>query len=170
MNPIDFTFSDTIAGYVTQSDPNQGTFSLKTPGGTEFQAKLTSATFAEFARNLGEPYADAMGQLNQLLTPGQYMFAYGIFYPEGGDNKFEAKHLVFPGRKPGDYVFEKQDWWINQCRQLGDFYLRAQFEGGPIDYNNYRTNLTLEGNKPPDRLRRGRFAGVVASRGSGRPR
>src|SRR5437763_913815 len=149
MNPIDFTFSDTIAGYVTQSDPNQGTFSLKTPGGTEFQAKLTPATFAEYTRNLGEPYADAMAQLKQSLAPGQYVFAYGIFYPEGGDNKFEAKHLVFPGRKPGEYVFEKQDWWINQCRQLGDFYLRAQFEGGPVDYNNYRTNLTLEGNKLP---------------------
>src|SRR5438876_4924438 len=149
MNPIDFTFSDTIAGYVTAADPNHGTFSLKTPGGTEFQAKLTTATFAEFVRNLGEPYADATGQVKELLTPGQYVFAYGIFYPEGGDNKFEAKHLVFPGRKPGEYVFEKQDWWINQCRQLGDFYLRAQFEGGPVDYNNYRTNLTLEGNKLP---------------------
>src|SRR5437868_230880 len=91
----------------------------------------------------------AISNWRLALAAGQYVFAYGIFYPEGGDNKFEAKHLVFPGRKPGDYVFEKQDWWINQCRQLGDFYLRAQFEGGPVDYNNYRTNLTLEGNKLP---------------------
>src|SRR5437667_7353199 len=74
MNPIDFTFSDTIAGYVTAADPNHGTFSLKTPGGTEFQAKLTTATFAEFVRNLGEPYADATGQVKELLTPGQYVF------------------------------------------------------------------------------------------------
>src|SRR5579871_1030664 len=147
MNEINFTFSDTIAGYVTASDPGQGTFSLKTPGGKEFQGKLTAATFAEFTRNLGESYSDATGQMRDLLKPGAYVFAYGIYYPEGGDYKFEAKHLVFSGHKPGEYVFEKQDWWINQVRQLGDFYIRAQFEGGEIDFNKYRTNLFLDGRK-----------------------
>jgi hypothetical protein len=147
MNNIDFVFSDTIAGYVTRSDPAKGTFTLRTPGGREFEGSLTSVTFAEFVRNLGEPYQDATGQMREMLKPDQYVFAYGIFYPEGGDNKFEAKHLVFPGRKPGEYVFEKQDWWINQVREIGDFYIRSQFEGGEVDYSKYRTNLFLDGSK-----------------------
>src|SRR5689334_3258153 len=134
MNRIDFPFSDTIAGYVTASDANAGTFTLRTPGGSEFQAKMGASAYAEFVRNLGDSYQDASGQMRELLQPNQYVFAYGIYYPEGSELKFEAKHLVFPGRKPGDYVFEKQDWWINQIRQIGDFYIRAQFEGGEIDY------------------------------------
>jgi mannose/cellobiose epimerase-like protein (N-acyl-D-glucosamine 2-epimerase family) len=149
MNRIDFTFSDLIAGYVTQSDPSNGTFTLRTPGGSEFSGKLTAVTYAEFVRNLGESYQDATGQMRELLRPDQYVFAYGIFYPEGGDHKFEAKHLVFPGRKPGEYVFERQDWWINQIREVADFYIRAQFEDGEIDYSKYRTNLFLDGRKMP---------------------
>jgi mannose/cellobiose epimerase-like protein (N-acyl-D-glucosamine 2-epimerase family) len=147
MNKIDFTFSDTIAGYVLSADPKTGVFRLKTPGGSEFQAKLTPATFAEFARNLGEPYRDATGQMQTLLTPGQYVFAYGIFYPEGDTHKFEAKHLVFSGRESGEFGFEKPDWWPNQARELGDFYLHAQFPDGKIDFNAYRTNLFLDGRK-----------------------
>ncbi|MDX1934974.1 MAG: AGE family epimerase/isomerase [Capsulimonadales bacterium] len=147
MNQIDFTFSDTIAGYVTAADLSQGTFRLKTPGDKEFEAKLTSSTFGEYVRNLGENYQDAMGQLSEALSVGNYVFAYGIYYPEGGDYKFEVKHLVFAGKKAGDFVFEKQDWWINQVRELADFYINSQFEGGPIDYTKYRTQLYLDGSK-----------------------
>jgi mannose/cellobiose epimerase-like protein (N-acyl-D-glucosamine 2-epimerase family) len=148
MNDINFIFSDTIAGYVTSADQSKGVFTVKTPGGSEFQAKLTPVTYAEYVRNLGDSYADATGQMWDRLTEGQYVFAYGIYYPEGGDHKFEVKHLVFPGRAPGDYIFEKQDWWVNQVREIADFYINAQF-GGPdtIDYNNYRTNLFLNGDK-----------------------
>ena len=147
MNTIDFSFSDTIAGYITAADVEKGTFSLKTPGGSEFSGKLTSATFSEFVRNLGQPYSDASGKLKELLVPGQYLFAYGVYYPEGDGHPFEAKHLVFPGRAPEEYVFEKQDWWINQVREIADFYINAQFEGGKVDYNKYRTNLYLDGSK-----------------------
>ncbi len=149
MNQINWPFSDTIAGYITAADVDKGTFSLKTPGGTEFSGKLTSATFGEFVRNLGESYKDAMGPLKETLVPGNYMFAYGVFYPEGGDFNFEAKHLVFPGNKPENFCFEKQDWWIEQARRVADFYIAAQFEGGAIDFNKYRTNLYLDGDKLP---------------------
>jgi len=147
MNQIDFTFSDTIAGYVTSVDLANGVFSLKTPGDKVFEVKLTSATFGEFIRNLSTSYQDAMGQLSTVLVPGNYVFAYGIYYPEDGDYKFEVKHLVFAGKKPGDFVFEKADWWVNQVRELGDFYIKAQFEGGEIDYSKYRTQLYLDGSK-----------------------
>ncbi len=147
MNDINFIFSDTIAGYITAADAEQGTFTIKTPGDKEFSGKLTSATFYEYVRNLGESYKDASGQLKELLVPGNYVFAYGLYYPEGGDHKFEAKHLVFPGTKPGNFVFEKQDWWIEQVKHIADFYIKAQFDGGEIDYSKYRTSLFLDGAK-----------------------
>ena len=40
---------------------------------------------------------------------------------------FEAQFLVYVGRKPGEYVFERPDWWIKQIGALAEFYLRAQF-------------------------------------------
>src|SRR5689334_19920718 len=98
MNQIDFTFSDLLAGRITRSDPGARTFTLKTPGGSEFDVKVTEATYAEGPRNLGDGWVDGSDQMNRL-TPGLFCFAYGIFYPEGGDHKFEAKHLVFPTRE-----------------------------------------------------------------------
>ena len=71
MNQINWPFSDTIAGYITAADVDKGTFSLKTPGGTEFSGKLTPSTFGEFVRNLGEGYKDAMGPLKDINGAGQ---------------------------------------------------------------------------------------------------
>jgi mannose/cellobiose epimerase-like protein (N-acyl-D-glucosamine 2-epimerase family) len=150
MNRIDFTFSDTIAGYVTEANPEQGTFSLKTTDGREFHASLTSTSYAELVRNLEEPYADCTAQLKQMLTPGRYLFAYGIFYPTLDSYRFDAKHLVLLGRDKDEYRFEAPDWWTNQVRALGDFYLRAQFPDGNIDYRNYRTSLSVTGAQKGD--------------------
>jgi mannose/cellobiose epimerase-like protein (N-acyl-D-glucosamine 2-epimerase family) len=145
MDKLSFSFSDTIAGYVTNFDPDRGAFGLKTSDGRDFSVALTTTTYAELVRNLGAPYADCTAQLAQMLVPDRYLFAYGIFYPEGGGHQLEAKHLVLLGRTEKDYRFETPDWWIDQLRSLGDFFLRAQFEGGEIDYRNYRTSLSLSG-------------------------
>lgn len=147
MQNLTFTFSDLITGYVTQFDTTTDTFGLKTSDGRTFQVALTNTTFAELVRNLGEPYHDASGQMREMLTPGRFLFAYGVFYPAAEGHKFEAKHLVFSGVTENDFRFEKQDWWIKQVRQLADFYLKAQFGDGPIDFDNYRTNLQLVGSK-----------------------
>ncbi|AFY71687.1 hypothetical protein Pse7367_3450 [Thalassoporum mexicanum PCC 7367] len=150
MNNIDFSFSDTIAGYVTSFDSDAGVFGLKTSDGREYQAKLTPTTYAKLARNLGEPWQDCTGQLHSMLTPGRFMYTYGPFYYEGGGYKYEAKEITFVGRKQEEYNFEKQNWWINQIHQLGDFYLRAQFQGEEVDYRNYRTALSVTGAKKGD--------------------
>ncbi len=150
MNKVDFSFSDTIAGYVTHYDQTKAVFGLKTSDGREFQAKLTDTTYAELARNLGEPYQDCTGNIGSMLVPGRYMYAYGVFYAEQGDHKFEAKRIIFNGRKENEYSFEKQNWWINQIRELGDFYLLAQFQGKPVDYRDYRTTLAITGEKRGD--------------------
>jgi anti-anti-sigma factor len=82
-----------------------------------------------------------------MLVANRYLFVYGIFYPEANQYKFEAKHIVFVGRTETEYLFEKRDWWVNQVRELANFYLKSQFEDGEIDYRQYRTGLGLTGAK-----------------------
>lgn len=150
MNNIDFSFSDLIAGYVTKFDSQQGDFgifSLKTSDGRRFEVALTEDTYAELVRNLGEPYHDCTSEIQAMLVPERYLYAYGIFYPQGDQHQFEVHHLVFLGKEEDEYLFEKPDWWINQLRSLADFYLRAQFHEDDIDYENYRTQLGLSGTK-----------------------
>jgi anti-anti-sigma factor len=145
-----FTFADTIAGYVTDFDPDNDIFGLRTSDGREFQVKITATAYAELVHNLEEAYQDASGQMRDMLVPGRFLYVYGIFFPEGDGFKFEAKHIVFLGRTEGDYLFEKPDWWVNQIRSLADWWLRAQWEGGAIDYRNYRTRVALDGVKVGD--------------------
>jgi anti-anti-sigma factor len=150
MNNINFSFSDMLAGYVTDFDPHQGafgTFGLKTSDGRNFKICLTSTTYSQLVRNLEEPYYDCTSQMAAMLVPNRYIFVYGIFYFEAEQHKFEAKQIVFLGRKENEYLFEKQDWWVKQIQSLANFYLKAQFEDGEIDYRNYRTGIGLVGSK-----------------------
>jgi mannose/cellobiose epimerase-like protein (N-acyl-D-glucosamine 2-epimerase family) len=151
MNELRFTFSDTIAGYVTSFDEGNKRFVIKTTDGREFAVDLTDTMSAELVRNLEEPYADASPLVNQMLVPGRYLFAYGVFYPQGGAHVFEAKRLIFVGRKEDQYQFEKQDWWVKQVASLGNSYLKWQFGTNDVDYRIYRTILNLAGEKKGDR-------------------
>ncbi len=153
MNAIEFPFSDTIAGSVTSFDQHSDGFGMRTSGGKEFEVRLKGNTYARLIRNLGEPYADCTGDMRAMLQPGRTLFVYGVFYPEGGGYTFEAEFIVFVGRTPDEYAFERQDWWIRQVKELGDFFLAAQFQGREIDYADYRTTITLTGEKPKDHYR-----------------
>ena len=140
---VDFTFSDLIAGYVTQYDGNSDTFGLKTSDGREFEVKISPMAYAKLIQNFDEGYPDATASMRSMLLPGRYLFTYGVFYPD--KDIFDAKQIVFAGRQKTDYVFEKQDWWIKQVNALGKFYLKAQFGDGDYDYRRYRTTLNLSG-------------------------
>ncbi|MBK6429909.1 MAG: AGE family epimerase/isomerase [Anaerolineae bacterium] len=153
MDKLKFTFSDTIAGYVTQYDRSLDTYSVRTSGGVTYDIKLKSNTYALLTRNLGDPYQDCTGQMRDMLVAERHVFTYGIFYPQGDGYIFEAQFLVFPGRRAGEFVFERQDWWVQQIGELGKFYARAQFGDAPVDYKDYRTNITLTGEKASDRYR-----------------
>ncbi|MDX1929749.1 MAG: hypothetical protein SFV81_24700 [Pirellulaceae bacterium] len=146
MNEMSFSVSDLIAGYVTSYDAANQAFGLRTTDGRAFEVVLTPTVYAEVVQNLGETFHNATDRLAQLLTEGRYLYVYGIFYPEA-KTSFEAKHILLMGENAKDFRFEEQDWWINQICQLGDFYLNAEFGNGPIDFNNYRTNLALNGEK-----------------------
>lgn len=145
--------SDTIAGYVTFFDRERDVYGVKTPGGTEFEIKLKSNTYALMTRNLGNPWADATGRMRDMLTPGRFVFTYGVFYAQGDAQVYEAQYLTFVGAKADEWSFEKQDWWVNQIREIGEFYLNAQFPSGNIDYRDYRTTITLNGKKEKDNYR-----------------
>ncbi|HJZ57236.1 MAG TPA: AGE family epimerase/isomerase [Gemmataceae bacterium] len=153
MEQITFSFSDTIAGYVTHLDRERRVYGIRTSDGRDFRVQLKPNTYAQMIRNLDEPYLDCTAQMHDLLVPGRYLFTYGVFYPQGGTHVFEAQFLVFVGPRPDEYLFEKPDWWVRQIRSLGDFYLKAQFGAGPVDYANYRTVIKLTGEKPTDNYR-----------------
>src|SRR3712207_231897 len=101
-------------------------------------------------RNFGEAYLDCTGQLRDMLVPDRYLFTYGIFYPEGGNLRYESKAVIFAALRGAEYVFEQPDWWINEARAIADFYLRGQFPDGNYDWRNYRTKLSLSGTHTPD--------------------
>jgi mannose/cellobiose epimerase-like protein (N-acyl-D-glucosamine 2-epimerase family) len=153
INNLPIVFSDTVAGYVTSFDGDKGVYTVRTPGGQEVEIKLKGNTYAQLMRNLGDPYLDATGQMQSMLTPGRYVFTYGTFYPEARGNVFEAQFLVFVGRRQNEYFFERQDWWITQVEEIADFYVRAQFGDSEIDYRNYRTTLNLAGERAKDNFR-----------------
>ncbi|MEL7586395.1 MAG: AGE family epimerase/isomerase [Prolixibacteraceae bacterium] len=154
---INFTFSDTIAGYVTDFKLKDRRFSLNTSDGREFRICLSDNCYARYARNLNEGYQDATGDISKLLAlPRQMVFAYGTFYPGQDQSQlvFQAQWLVFPGKGPGVYRHEEPNWWINQIDSIAKSYLAWQFNypSAPIDYSEYRTMLHLGGAKQGDYL------------------
>ena len=140
---IDFAFSDLIAGYVTYFDQEKDSFGIKTSDGREYDCNLSEMTYAKLIQNLDEAYPDATGIMRSMLTTGRYIFTYGVFYPDS--IAFAAKQIIFVGRKTEDYLFEKQNWWIDQVHSLANFYYKAQFGQEKPDYRNYRTSISLSG-------------------------
>lgn len=145
-----FEFSDTIGGICQSYDANSRTGIIKSFAGDEVQFKLSANVYARLVRNLEEPYRDCTGQLDKLLREGQLVFIYGIYYPDESGTHFEASYLDFPGNKPNNFRFEESDWWVNQARSIADFYIKAEFPNGEIDYRQYRTRLTLDGVRKKD--------------------
>jgi len=143
---LGFAFSDTVAGYVTGVDADRNGFRVATSDGREFQIRFSGSCYGELARNLGESYIDCTGQMRDMLQVGRFLYSYGVFYPDV-PMALEAEHLVFVGRGPTEFVFERPDYWVRQIQELGNFYFRAQFGDGPVDYRNYRTSLDLYGRK-----------------------
>jgi len=141
-----FEFSDTVAGYVTDFSFDTNVFGLQTSDGRVFKIRLASSTYAELVHNLGDSYVDCTGSMRDMLVQGRFLYAYGVFYPDD-DGALEAEHLIFVGKGETEFVFEQQDWWIKQIKQLANFYLKAQFGDDDIDWSNYCTMLDLYGHK-----------------------
>ena len=156
--PVDkmqFEFTDLIAGYVSDFNESEKCFTLTTTDKRSFPVLLTDTTFARLMRNLDEPYQDATGNLYQLLSQdGRMAFVFGIFYPQhDGQYTFEAKQIDFPERELGKFRFEESNWWANQAKSICNFFVRAQFGDGEIDYEKYRTAVSLGGKREANSFR-----------------
>ncbi|WP_263253283.1 AGE family epimerase/isomerase [Saccharopolyspora rosea] len=141
----DFTFSDTVAGYVRHRGDDWA--QLSTLDSRDVVVHLTDRTSARLVRNLGEPAADVTERIADLLVPGQLVFSHGPVYP---GPHFHCAQLTFVGEEPGHRVFDAPSWWTDQLRELARFYRRAQFGDGPVDFDRYRTGVTLHGNRVGD--------------------
>jgi hypothetical protein len=124
-NTMNFTLSDAIAGYVICYDEEKDFFVLRTTDGREYTVDLTPNTFGRVIRNLGEDYQDVTGQLADMLYPGCYLYAYGIYYPEGDGHRFEVKEIVFPGM-PGRAVPVRRSRLVDQPGPGGGQLLSAR--------------------------------------------
>jgi mannose/cellobiose epimerase-like protein (N-acyl-D-glucosamine 2-epimerase family) len=147
------TFSDTVAGYVVSYDAAERRLALETPAGHPIRVLLRANTYAWRVRNLGDPYQDCTAHIEDFLVPGRFLFARCIFYAERGEYVPEAQYLVFVGRRPAEFVFEGQEWWVTQIDAIAAFYLRAQFGAEAVDYREYRTTIKLSGEKEKDNYR-----------------
>ena len=148
-NKMQFEFTDLIAGYVSNFNQESMSFQLTTSDNRVFTVGLTDTTFARLMRNLDEPYQDATGNMYTLLAQeGRMAFVFGIFYPQNnGEYAFEAKQIDFPERELGKFRFEESDWWAKQAKSICNFFVRAQFGDGEIDYDKYRTSVSLSGKR-----------------------
>ncbi len=153
MDQINFSFSDSIAGYMAGYDKDADSFRIKTSDNREFTVTFAANAYAWIANNLNEPRQWCTEQMRGMLTPGRFLFVYGTYYYENGGFNFTAQYLLFLAPKGGEYGFEKPNWWIRQIQALGDFYLRAQFGGKEVNYDNYRTVIKVTGEKDQDNYR-----------------
>jgi len=148
MNAFDFTFSDLISGYVTSYDSGTKTIDLRTSDGRTYQARFSANTYARQTQNLNEGWIDCGDKLDELLVPGQLVFLYGTYFPEGLV-KFEINYLVFAANPGADYRYTEPGWWSTQIDSIASSYLKWQFDypRQQIDYKNYRTLINLSGGK-----------------------
>ena len=53
----------------------------------------------------------------------------------------------------GKFRFEESNWWANQAKSICNFFVRAQFGDGEIDYEKYRTAVSLGGKREVNSFR-----------------
>ncbi|GHJ39502.1 AGE family epimerase/isomerase [Streptomyces sp. TS71-3] len=142
---VPFTFSDRTAGYVVGRRGRE--VELRTLDGRLVTLHLTDVTYAHRMRNLGEPYQDATGSMDEHLRPGAFLFSYGPVYPEGGELHYQATELIFITEAGGTPPYERAGWWTSQLGRLASFYRTSQFGTGPVDFADYRTEIRAGGAK-----------------------
>ena len=143
-----FTFSDPIAGYVKRYDRNADSFTHRDERrprvhGRADRHDATPSSCATWASRTSTHRPDARHararplrvRLRDLLPGGRRRMSRG------------QAPRPSSARTPDEFVFEKPDWWVKQIAQLADFYLRAQFGDGDVDFRDYRVGIDMTGDK-----------------------
>ena len=135
-----FSFADTIAGYVKRYDRNADAFTIETSDGREFTVELTDTT----NRPAGAQPRRAVRRRDRRdarhARPGPLHLRLRGLLP-GGRRRTSTRprHLIFPGARAHDYVFEKPGL-VGQA-DLADGRLlpaRRSSPDGELDWRNYR--------------------------------
>ncbi|HET9170538.1 MAG TPA: DJ-1/PfpI family protein [Actinospica sp.] len=145
-------YSDLVTGILGARDEAAGTIALTTADGTGHVVRLDAEPRIRLLRNLDEPYSDFGAAGHAQLAPGRMAAVSGLFYPEAGGTRFDAKDILLSGTDARSHRFEESDWWIQQIEAIARFYRRAQFGDGPIDFRDYRTIIRLGGDKSGDHV------------------
>ncbi len=70
MDAINFSFSDTIAGYVVDYNKETDSFRIRTSDEREFNVKFGANAYAWIANNLKEPRQWCGDQMRSMLVAG----------------------------------------------------------------------------------------------------
>jgi len=143
---VTFSFSDTVAGYVTRQ--GRGYLDLRGLDDEPVRVEVDSTTSAQYLRNLGQPYQDAIADLHAgRIGIGALIFAYGPLVPaECGGHRHHVSSLIIAGQAENNPILWPE-WWISQLEEIANFYRLAQFGTDPVNFRQYRTQLTLSGDK-----------------------
>lgn len=141
---VDFSFSDSVAGYLEAQTSTSLT--LRGLTGDPLHLDVSPTASAQFLRNLGSEYADATPALREARLPnGSLLFAYGPLVPGSTGHRHKASSIVVV--EPGEVAIRTPSWWQEQAAQIAAFYRRAQFGREKVDFRQYRTRLGLSGQK-----------------------
>ncbi|MBF0410244.1 MAG: AGE family epimerase/isomerase [Candidatus Riflebacteria bacterium] len=143
--------SDLFYGTISSiSESDRHSFFITLPSGKTVEILFTDETSVETLRNLDEAPIYPKEPITKHILPGRHVSVLGLIYADKNPPEIEARKILFLEDETGNLRFMHGSWWINQIKSVGDFYLRAQFPDGKIDYTKYRTNLRLNGSKVED--------------------
>lgn len=154
--------SETIYGEIRSLKLEQRLLLIRTLNDQELTIVLLPQLWAHELANLGQP-SKPLEDLNSDLVPGRWVMMRCIIYGSEQSLVIEAQELVLTARDPVERLAHNPSWWRNQIVELADFYLHHLFgssEKPNLDYSQYRTSLSLDGNA----LRDGRQETAVLSR------
>lgn len=139
------TYSDSVMGYL--DEVAEGHLTLRGIDGALLRLELNSRTNVQRLRNLGESAADATADLFAgRVEKNSLILAYGPVVPYESGTRHYANTITVVGAIQGNPLMT-QGWWITQITEIANFYRKAQFGDGPIDFAVYRTNLGRGGEK-----------------------
>jgi hypothetical protein len=154
-----------IVGTVVKRDAERRTFTVRTRGGTEFEAHIRPTTWFDTVTNLDRlgrqrlsldrqeavlAGAERKQPLEEHVVVGDLIAVEGVLLVNGGAHRYDALTVHLLKSHLGYYQFEHTFWWKGQIEAMGDKWLDNLF-GDKRTYQLddfsalYRTTLGIEG-------------------------